>query len=77
MGTYLIGAWGQADWDELNDKIAGKRAKRKMPINAVAQEDDGWEDEEMGSASAFPVEKNGMGGSNGVDTGGVTEDEIS
>ena len=48
-----------------------------MPINTEAQEDDGWEDEEMGSTSAFPVGENGMGGSNGVDTGGVTEDEIS
>ena len=71
-----MGAWGQADWDELNDKIAGRKGRRKMATTTGDNEDDGWEDEEMASGSGFPDEKSGVDGENRVDTGGITEDEI-
>lgn len=48
-----------------------------MRIDTRPQEDDGWEDKEMAATGAFSAEKNGVGGSNGVDTGGFTEDKLS
>ena len=76
---------GQADWDELNEKIAGKRGKNKAATYAGEQKDDDGEDKEvdgvgteaeMGGVSVFQREKNGMDGEDSADRGGGVDDEI-
>lgn len=40
----LMTSCQQADWDDLNDKIAGRKKSKK---EGITKEDDVWEDEEM------------------------------
>jgi hypothetical protein len=47
-----------------------------MATTTGDNEDDGWEDEEIATGTGFPVEKNGVGVENRVDTGGIMEEEI-
>lgn len=47
----------QADWDELNEKISGRKKSKK---DKTREEEDGWEDEDMevdGDAQAAPDEQ--------------------
>ncbi|KAL2048206.1 hypothetical protein N7G274_000117 [Stereocaulon virgatum] len=65
-----------ANWDELNDKIAGRKGRRKMATTTDDNEDDGWGNEEMATGTGVPGEKHGVGVENRVDTGGIMDDEI-
>lgn len=53
----LTSRYYQADWDELNEKISGRKKSKK---DKTREEDDGWEDEDMevdGDAQAAPDEQ--------------------
>lgn len=50
----------QAEWDELNEKISGRKKSKK---DKTHKEDDGWEDEDMevdGDARVAPDEQINM-----------------